>query len=155
MDTTSGNSGLPGPSAKGYFYVPHHERAPNDIDLNIDPQNILNYPRRRRANLIVEEPLSLSDPTSYKDVRRRPDAADWIAAKDVELSNIVRHGVWEVAEMEAGKRALDTIYVYQSKKDTDRTVVKKKAWLCVLGNCQVEGINYNKTFAPTGRDTSL
>lgn len=63
--------------------------------------------------------------------------------------------MWEVAKKLPHKKPLDTIYVYQSKKNANGDVVKKKACLCVLGNRQVEGINYNKTFAPTGRDSSL
>lgn len=105
--------------------------------------------------MIIKEPSSLSDPTSYKSVQQRPDAANWIAAEDSELTNIIQHGVWEVAEKRPGENALDTMYVYRSKKDANGIVVKKKAQLCVLGNRPVEGINYNETFAPTGCDALL
>lgn len=119
------------------------------------PHQIIDHPRRRRANLIVEEPSSLANPTSYEQVRQRANAAEWIAAEDSELHDITRHGVWEIAKKEPHEKCLDTIYVYRTKRDANGVSVKKKARLCVLGNRQVEGINYNETFAPTGCDASL
>lgn len=86
------------PSHKGYTYVPHYDQAPNNIYLRVGPHQIIDGPRRRRANLIVEEPTIITDPRSYEEVRQRSDASDWIAAEDSELKNITRHGVWEVAE---------------------------------------------------------
>lgn len=41
------------------------------------------------------------------------------------------------------------------KYDANGDFVKKKARLCARGFRQVEGIDYNETYAPTGRLSSL
>jgi transposase InsO family protein len=61
------NSLTPPPSdKKGYAYVPHFDKAPQDISSAVDESNIIKGPRRRhRALVIVREPSSLKDPTLH------------------------------------------------------------------------------------------
>ncbi|PLW10334.1 hypothetical protein PCASD_21665 [Puccinia coronata f. sp. avenae] len=153
----------PAPSGRGFTYVPHFDKAPLDINSNIDASNIIEGPRRRQAlvihrhqaNLIVGEPTSLKDPRTFGDVLGRLDEAHWLMAVEVELNNIRRHEVWVVAPLTPGAKLLDTTWVFKRKFDADGELLKYKARLCVRGFGQVEGIDYDATFAPTGRLTTL
>jgi hypothetical protein len=71
-------------------------------------------------------------------------------AVEVELNNMTRHEVWVVAPLTPGARELNTTWVLKQKFDADGEFLKYKARLCVRGFQQLEGLNYNKTFAPTG-----
>ncbi|PLW38782.1 hypothetical protein PCASD_12562 [Puccinia coronata f. sp. avenae] len=151
------------PSVKGYALVPHFDKAPQDISSAIDPFNIIEGSRRRRAlvmrrhqaNLIVGEPASLKDPRTYGDILGRLDESHWLMAVEVELNNIRRHEVWVVAPLTPGVKPLDTTWVFKRKFDADGELLKYKARLCVRGFRQIEGIDYDATFAPTGRLTTL
>ncbi|PLW10331.1 hypothetical protein PCASD_21666 [Puccinia coronata f. sp. avenae] len=153
----------PAPSGRGFTYVPHFDKAPLDINSNIDASNIIEGPRRRQAlvihrhqaNLIVGEPTSLKDPRTFGDVLGRLDEAHWLMAVEVELNNIRRHEVWVVAPLTPGAKLLDTTWVFKRKFDANGELLKYKARLCVRGFGQVEGIDYDATFAPTGRLTTL
>ncbi|PLW25075.1 hypothetical protein PCASD_25631 [Puccinia coronata f. sp. avenae] len=148
---------------KGYAYVPPFNKAPKDINSDINTSNIVEGPRRRKApvihqhqaNLIVGEPASLKDPHTYGEILGRLDELRWLMAIEFKLNNISQHKVWVVAPLTPGCKPLDNTWVFKQKFDADGELLKYKAPLCVQGFGQIEGINYNAIFAPTGRLSTL
>ncbi|POV96246.1 hypothetical protein PSTT_15748, partial [Puccinia striiformis] len=134
-----------------------HDSNPEsaDISSDIDPSNIIAGGRRHMAMLIVGEPSSPKDPITYAQAVGRLDGNEWLVAIGVEINNIERHEVWVVAPLVPGTKELDTVWVFKRKFDADGELLKYKARLCVRGFRQIEGVNYNHTFAPTGRVATL
>ena len=56
-----------------------------------------------------------------------------------------------MAELPPDKKALGCKWVYKIKHNSDGTMERLKARLVIFGNHQVEGINYNETFAPVAK----
>ncbi|KAI7943896.1 hypothetical protein MJO28_011424 [Puccinia striiformis f. sp. tritici] len=140
---------------KGFAYVPFYDVAPKDISSDIDPSNIIVGGRRHMAMIIVGEPTSPKDPITYAQAIGRLDGEEWLIAIGVEIDNIKRHEVWVVTPLVPGTKELDTVWVFKRKYDADGKLLKYKARLCVRGFRQIEGVNYNHTFAPTGRVATL
>ena len=46
---------------------------------------------------------------------------------------------------------MGTKWIYRNKQDENGLVVRNKAWLVAQGNTQVEGIDFDETFAPVAR----
>ncbi|KAI7958287.1 hypothetical protein MJO29_006504 [Puccinia striiformis f. sp. tritici] len=145
----------PAQSKKGFAYVPFYDVAPKNISSDIDPSNIIVGGRRHMAMIIVGEPSSPKDPITYAQAIGRLDGEEWLVAIGVEINNIERHEVWVVAPLVPGTKELDTVWVFKRKYDADGELLKYKARLCVRGFRQIEGVNYNHTFAPTGRVATL
>jgi hypothetical protein len=54
-----------------------------------------------------------------------------------------------------GRKAVGCKWVFKVKTDADGKVVKYKSRLVAQGFSQIPGVDYEETFAPVGRTTSL
>ena len=77
--------------------------------------------------------------------------ADWIRAMQDELAEFERHNVWTLVPRPPGKTIIGTRWVYRNKKDEDGIVIRNKARLVAQGFTQLEGLDYDETFAPVAR----
>ncbi|MBW0495925.1 hypothetical protein O181_035640 [Austropuccinia psidii MF-1] len=63
--------------------------------------------------------------------------------------------VWEVVPITEKTRLIGTTWVYKTKHNEHKEVLEYKARLCAQGLSQTPGIDFGKTFAPTGSQNSL
>jgi hypothetical protein len=94
-------------------------------------------------------------PKSYSQAMKFPNSENWKGAIKLELAAMARLEVWRVVDIPPGESLLSTVWVFQKKFDENGKLSKYKARLCTASNFQVEGLNYAKTYAPTGWPTAL
>nr|GFA09759.1 retrovirus-related Pol polyprotein from transposon TNT 1-94 [Tanacetum cinerariifolium]GFA16338.1 retrovirus-related Pol polyprotein from transposon TNT 1-94 [Tanacetum cinerariifolium] len=70
---------------------------------------------------------------------------------DIKLEELERNQTWTTEELPSNKKAIGCKWVYKIKYKSDGTIEIFKAQLIILGNHQVEGIDYNETFAPVAK----
>jgi hypothetical protein len=66
-----------------------------------------------------------------------------------------KHDVWDLVELPPGKRAIGCKWVFRTKYNADGSIAKLKARICAKGYSQVEGVDYDETYAPVARLSSL
>jgi hypothetical protein len=93
-------------------------------------------------------------PSHYNQALRSKKASGWIEAIQNELDAMRRLDVWEVVDRTPSMKTVGTTWVFKKKKDCDANIVFK-ARLCAQGFSQTHGVDYSRTFAPTGRLNSL
>ncbi|MBW0525491.1 hypothetical protein O181_065206 [Austropuccinia psidii MF-1] len=62
---------------------------------------------------------------------------------------------WDIIELDFCFKLVGTTWVFEIKKDHNNNIIEQKARLCAQGFTQTPGIDFDKTFAPTGRFNSL
>jgi hypothetical protein len=72
-------------------------------------------------------------------------------AMQEELNNFTRNDVWELVERPNDYNVIGTKWVFKNKQDQDGIVVRNKARLVAQGYTQVEGLDYDETYAPVAR----
>jgi hypothetical protein len=96
-----------------------------------------------------------SDPRTYAEALSRPDAPQWELACEDERRAFERLGVYEVVPRPKGRKVVGSRWVFRVKRGPDGTVQKYKARVVAQGFTQIEGIDYDETFAPVAKLASL
>ena len=72
-----------------------------------------------------------------------------------EYHSIMKNDVWEILPRPEGKSVVTSRWLYKLKHAADGSVEKYKARFVARGFSQVEGIDYDETFALVCRYTSI
>jgi hypothetical protein len=72
-----------------------------------------------------------------------------------EYQSIMKNVVWDIVLRPKGKSVLTSKWIYKIKHATDGSVEKYKVRFVAKGFSQVEGIDYEETFSPVARYTSI
>eukprot|EP00253_Pinus_taeda_P030510 PITA_30510 len=94
----------------------------------------------------------MTEPSSFEDVVVDPT---WVDAMVEEYDSIVRNSAWEIVPRPEGKSVVGSRWIYKVKQVADRSVEKYKARFVARGFSQIEGVDYEKTFAPVARYSSI
>jgi hypothetical protein len=86
-----------------------------------------------------------------EDALRDPD---WVVAMQEELNNFTRNEVWHLVPL-PNQNVVGTKWVFRNKQDEHGVVTRNKAWLVAKGYSQVEGLDFDETYAPVARLESI
>eukprot|EP00253_Pinus_taeda_P033051 PITA_33051 len=93
-----------------------------------------------------------TEPSSFQEVVQQPV---WVDAIVEEYDSIVWKSVWDVVPRLENKSVVSSRWLYKVKQAADGSVEKHKARFDSRGFSQVEGIDYDETFAPVVRYSSI
>ena len=94
----------------------------------------------------------VTEPLSFEEVVEDPA---WVDAMVEEYDSIVRNSAWEIVPRPEGKSMVGSRWIYKVKQATDGSIKKYKARFFSQGFSQIEGIDYEETFAPVTRSSSI
>lgn len=74
---------------------------------------------------------------------------------DDEYNSLLENNTWVLEDLPKGKEAVKTKWVYATKQNDLGEFIRYKARLVAKGYSQIEGIDYQETFAPVVRYQSI
>ncbi|SPO29799.1 uncharacterized protein UTRI_10282 [Ustilago trichophora] len=127
-------------------------RRPRRIEENESEDEIDILALSSRTMTSNESP----DPVTIQEAQSRTDWPQWEKAMQSELNSHKENGTWEVIDNNSSDMHLVTCkWVYKLKLKSDGTVDKYKARLVARGFKQWQGIDYEETFAPVLKFSTL
>lgn len=132
---------------KTYLSRREQDEEENQEDRNIEATAMQKFVKE---NTIV--------PDSFKTAKNSTEWPSWRKAIFTELDSIIENGVFEIVSKEKrdkSKTLINTRWVLNKKFDTEGNLKRYKARCVARGFKQKEGIDYEETFSPTGRLSTM
>jgi hypothetical protein len=162
-------SGKPEPDARVVF-VPAPANAEVDDDYRAEEQHPADedaedqqrrYPLRHRRQkeypgyMLFHASHEEVEPVTVTEALSGSNRAKWLDAMQQEMTALSDNKSWTLVDLPHGKRTVKNKWVFKVKKDADGNVERFKARLVAKGFTQQHGIDYNETFAPVVRHSTL
>jgi hypothetical protein len=106
---------------------------------------------RRRIHSPEQTHLALTsmiEPTYFEEANTDEF---WNKAMDEELDQIEKNDTWELVPRPKNKNVINTKWVYKNKLNEYGQVTRNEARLVCKEYAQVEGFDFEETFAPVSR----
>lgn len=109
----------------------------------------------QNESIVPEEVLVTDDtPVSVLEAMSRPDHAEWKRAIEEELASFEENNAWEIVDKPKDATIVKCKWVFKKKCDSEGDV-RYRARLVAKGFSQKPGVDYNETFSPVVRHSSL
>lgn len=89
-----------------------------------------------------------NDPESYTQAMSRDDREKWQEAMLDEINALKRNEVWTLVDRPVDENIVDNKWVLRIKRKPNGDIDRYRARLVARGFSQIEGIDYNETYAP-------
>jgi hypothetical protein len=93
-----------------------------------------------------------NEPTFFEEAIQNKE---WADAMTAEYQSIIKNDVWEIVPRPKIKYVVYSKWLYKIKHVADGSIEKHKTRFVAHGFSQKEGIDYEETFAPVARYTSI
>lgn len=134
-------------------------------DAHFEPEQIIEVQPVRNAPRSTRNPnpkytcfastVEVEDPIDFDDAISRSDSNLWCKAMQEEFDSLTKNETWTLTELPANRRPIDCRWVFKTKRDSNGKIVRHKARLVIKGCAQRRGIDYDETYAPVVRYTSI
>lgn len=94
----------------------------------------------------------IQEPNNYNDASQ---VSEWCEAMNEELKALEENKTWTITDLPLGKKAIGCKYVYKIKYKSDGSIDRFKARLVAKGYTQEYGLDYQETFSPVAKITTV
>ena len=141
----------------------HNDDAQNEVS-HAQPDGTQVQDSLRRSMRVPKAPSKFADyvmltdagePSCYNEAISVNDHVKWKQAMQSELDSIYKNGTWDLVPLPKDRKALPCKWVYKYKYTSDSASPKYKARLVAKGFKQEYGIDFDETFSPVVKMTTL
>lgn len=108
------------------------------------------FPQCHKAFLAHTD--DIHEPKTYQEASQHPL---WVEAMNKELKALAVINTWDLVDLPRGKKAIGNKWVFKVKFNADGSLERCKARLVAKGFNQKYGIDYQETFSPVIKMTTV
>lgn len=95
------------------------------------------------------------EPMNMEEAMASDQAVERKQAADSEYESLISNETWELVELPACCTSIGCKWIFRIKYDSSGRVNRFKGCLVAKGHAQIEGIDYEETFSPVVRFSSI
>jgi Reverse transcriptase (RNA-dependent DNA polymerase) len=99
-----------------------------------------------------------TEPKTFRQAITGDDALHWKSAMSAKYQSLMKHNTWNLVPRPQSRNIVSCKWIYKTKEvetDSGEIDIKYKARLVAKGYSQVHGVDYEETFAPFVKFTSV
>ena len=115
-------------------------------------------PKRRfsiESEAFIIAPEDDEEPKIVKAALECPAKEKWKVALEDEMESMKVNQVWSLVDLPSARKAIGNKWILKIKRKADSSIDRYKARLVAKGYTQQEGLDYEETFSPVVKFTSI
>jgi len=108
-----------------------------------------------QVNHVAYNVCQITEPETMHEALSGEYANEWKAAADSEYKSLIDNQTWDLVSLPEGRKAINCKWVFRVKHDSEGRVERFKGRLVAKGYSQKYGIDYDETFSPVVRFSSI
>ncbi len=97
----------------------------------------------------------LEEPQNIEEALTCENSKEWECVTQEEYDSLMTNNTWTLVPLPVGRKPVSYKWVFKIKQGANGEVERYKARLVARGFTQTYGVDYNKTFAPMAKFTSI
>ena len=154
-DETNGSeesSQCPAVIADGSSHRPQRQRQP-PVRFGVD--EFVDMATEQQVCHTAYHACQIFEPQTIDEALKSDQAKERKAAADSEYESLIANDTWELVELPSGRKPIGCKWVFKVKHTSDGKVERFKGRLVAKGYAQKHGIDYEETFSPVVRFSSI
>jgi hypothetical protein len=99
--------------------------------------------------------VAVDEPNTLREALSSKHSAQWRAAADSEYQSLIENDTWELVDLPVNRKAVGCKWVFKVKHNAQGDVERFKGRLVAKGYSQRYGIDYDETYSPVVRLSSV
>ena len=104
---------------------------------------------------VAYKACQIPEPRTIDEALSSGFSKEWKEAADLEYKAMLDNGTWELVELPDGRTPVGSKWVFRVKHKSDGTIERFKARIVAKGYSQKYGIDYDETFSPVVKFSSI
>ena len=130
---------------------------PDRSDRPDRPRRVIKPPDRygEWAEVAHHFAYMINEPKSYQEAVKSQYSDEWKKAADSEYKSLMDNETWSLVELPENRKAIGCRWVFKVKHGKDGEIERFKGRLVAKGYAQKQGFDFDETFSPVVRFSSI
>lgn len=146
------------PWQTGVHHTSPEEARPSQLEEIGEEESPLRRSKRTRkpnpkyANAALVEDIGVKEPNSFEEANQ---SKEWRKAMEEEMQALLQNETWDIVPKPKDVKPISCKWVYKLKVRPDGSIDRYKARLVARGFSQTYGLDYEETFSPVAKITTV
>ncbi|KAE8704364.1 PLAC8 family protein [Hibiscus syriacus] len=143
------------PWQTGVYQQPNEEGGPSETEESIPQSQLRRSTRIRRSNPKYANAAIIEEVTESETFEEASQSSEWMTAMKEEIDALQQNQTWDLVPKIKDVKPISCKWVYKIKRHPDGSIERYKARLVAYGFSQQYGLDYDETFSPVAKLTTV